>query len=131
VAVWSLITAIPALIAQVPTALLPGEQQISTSRKLLELPWSFIKVIGIDVLEFAVLDRILLITLLISILISALRVKAASSQYFLATFLSTYTIGAINGTLGVNFRYQMPLLIFCAWVIIDNIRVLRKYESKN
>lgn len=118
----SALLSIPALIAQAPTALLPGEKQMPIWNKLLELPWSFIKVITIDLLEFAVLDRMLLIILVGAVMISIVNIRAVSSQFFLVTFLSTYVIGAINGTLGVNFRYQMPLLAFCAWALLDSAK---------
>ena len=118
----STVFSIPALIAQTPTALLPGEKQMPVWNKLFELPWSFLKVITIDFLEFAVLDRILLVILIAALIISFLKIKIVSSQYFLVTFITTYVIGAINGTLGVNFRYQMPLLAFCAWVLLDSTK---------
>jgi hypothetical protein len=71
----------------------------------------------------AVLDRILLITLTIALLLSFRTIRNISSQMYFAALLSTYLIGAINGTLGVNFRYQMPVLIFCAWVFLESFEV--------
>jgi hypothetical protein len=122
-AVLSFVSALPALTSQISTALLPGEVSTSTASKILILPISFVRVVSIDVLQLAVLDRILLITLTIALLLSFRTIRKISSQMYFAALLSTYLIGAINGTLGVNFRYQMPVLIFCAWVFLESFEV--------
>jgi hypothetical protein len=127
---FSTICSIPALAAQTSTALLPNSQGASTFHKILELPISFFRVVTIDFLEFAVLDRILLILMVFTIFIAIKKIKSQSSQYFLMTLMSTYTIGAINGTLGVNFRYQMPVLIFLCWVVLDHLDLI-KVKTKN
>ena len=116
----SFVGAVPALIAQSSTALLPGETEASLISKILQLPISFFKVMSIDVLQFGVLDRILLVIILLSV-IQSFRIRGGlSSSLFLGVFVAAYFIGAINGTLGVNFRYQLPVLIFCCWIIIDS-----------
>ena len=118
--VLSVVAAMPALIAQSSTALLPGETEASLISKVLQLPISFVKVVSIDVLQFGVLDRLLLVILVLAV-VQAFRLwRNLSSSIFLIVFLATYFIGAINGTLGVNFRYQLPVLIFCCWVLIDS-----------
>lgn len=119
-AILSFVSALPALTSQISTALLPGEVSTSTASKLLMLPISFVKVVSIDVLQLAVLDRILLITLTVALFVSFRAIRKISSQMYLVALFSTYLIGAINGTLGVNFRYQMPVLIFCAWVLLES-----------
>ncbi len=116
----SSIAAVPALIAQSSTALLPGETEASLVSKILQLPISFVRVISIDVLQFGVLDRLLLAILVLA-LAQAFRLwRTLSSSIFLGVFIAAYFIGAINGTLGVNFRYQLPILIFSCWIIIDS-----------
>jgi hypothetical protein len=111
---------LPALVAQLSTALLPGEAETPIYIKILKLPYVFLKIVTVDVLQFAVLDRIFLLLLTLC-LFQAIRTKnQLSSQMFASVFIACYSIGAINGTLGVNFRYEMPVLIFCAWVIIDS-----------
>lgn len=117
--VLSVLAAIPALNAQLSTALLPGESEAPFVIKMLKLPLSFVKVVGIDVLQSAVLDRIFLILIILAVVISVKNKKLLSSQFFISTLFACYLIGAINGTLGVNFRYQMPVLAFCAWVLVD------------
>ena len=122
----SVLCAIPALEAQLSTALLPAETDTPTYLKIILLPFVFLKIIVVDFLQFGVLDRPLLIVLGFC-LIQAIRIRhQLSAQLFLAVFASGYLIGAINGTLGVNFRYEMPVLIFCAWLIIDSF----EYDKK-
>jgi hypothetical protein len=119
----SIVSSIPALSAQLSTALLPASTSTPTYLKVLQLPIVFFKVVAVDILEFGVLDRVLLL-LLVMTSVQAIRLrKNLSSMLFWAVLISTYLIGAINGTLGVNFRYQMPVLVFCAWVLIDSFEV--------
>ena len=124
--ITSVLCAIPALEAQLSTALLPAETDTPTYLKLIQLPFVFLKIIVVDFLQFGVLDRALLIVLTFC-LIQAIRIRhQLSAQLFLAVFVSGYLIGAINGTLGVNFRYEMPVLIFCAWLILDSFEYNQK-----
>ena len=119
----SIVSSIPALSAQLSTALLPASTSTPTYLKVLQLPIVFFKVVAVDILEFSVLDRVLLLLLAVTA-VQAIRLrKNLSSLLFWAVLISTYLIGAINGTLGVNFRYQMPVLVFCAWVLIDSFEV--------
>lgn len=118
--ILSIFAAIPALIAQSSTALLPGETEASLISKVLRLPISFVRVVSIDVLQFGVLDRLLLVILVLAVAQAFRLWRNLSSSIFLAVFFAAYFIGAINGTLGVNFRYQLPVLIFCCWVILDS-----------
>jgi hypothetical protein len=37
-------------------------------------------------------------------------------------FIGVLAIGFINGTLGVNFRYQLPLIPFMAWSLIHYLK---------
>jgi hypothetical protein len=121
----SVLTAIPALKAQLSTALLPADVATPTYLKIIQLPLVFAKVVTVDILELGVLDRLFLFLLVLTIA-QAVRLRYhLSSLMFGLVLFSTYLIGAINGTLGVNFRYQMPVLVFCAWVIID------AFEYKN
>ncbi len=119
----SVISAIPALSAQLSTALLPASTSTPTYLKLMQLPIVFIKVVVVDILEFGVLDRVLLLLLVIALVQSIRLRNNLSSMLFWGILISTYLIGSVNGTLGVNFRYQMPVVVFCAWVLIDSFQV--------
>jgi len=89
--------------------------------KIVQLPVSAAKVGFFELAQLAVLDRLLLYFLIFSVVLSILNLKKASSQYFIAIILSVWALGAINGTLGVNFRFQIPVLFFSCWVILENL----------
>lgn len=118
------ICSIPALNTTLSVSLLPNSKEQSTIEKILSLPISFFKVIFIDIAQLAVLDRAFLAFLITGVLLAIIQIRNVASQYFVAVLLAGYVLGAINGTLGVNFRYQMPAIPFCAWAIISSISLL-------
>jgi hypothetical protein len=81
---------------------------------------SFFKITFWEFAQLAVLDRVLLAMLVLAVAISMLTWREINSQFYIAVLLSVLFIGAINGTIGVNFRYQLPVLGFMAWVLISN-----------
>lgn len=119
VIILSTVFNIPAL-AQANYMLLP-QSSGGFWNKIAQIPISSLRVGFIEIAELAVLDRILLLILIISVYFSLLNREKESSQYFLLVLLSVWILGAVNGTLGINFRYQLPLVIFCAWVLLDNL----------
>ncbi len=118
------ICSIPALNTTLSVSLLPNSKELSTIEKILSLPISFFKVIFIDIAQLAVLDRAFLAFLITGVLLAIIQIRNVASQYFVAVLLAGYILGAINGTLGVNFRYQMPAIPFCAWAIISSLSLL-------
>jgi hypothetical protein len=108
---------IPTLLSAPDTALLPNSEGTGLLSTISSLAISFFKVGFIELAQLAVLDRGLLMALLLSTLLSIFFLREMASKYFLGVLLAVWFIGAINGTLGVNFRYQLPLLPFAVWVI--------------
>jgi len=113
----SSLSSIPALLATLGVSILPAEKNQTTLEKIYNIPLSFLRVVSIDIAQLAVLDRLFLIYLAVGTLISIIYFKDIASQYFIAILLAGYLLGAVNGTLGVNFRYQLPAIPFCAWSI--------------
>ena len=111
---------LPTLFGNFQHAILPGNSSSSLIYKFFIFPFSFFRVGYYELLQLLILDKVLLSLVLISIYIAIKNIKSISSQYFLATLFSLWVTGAINGTIGVNFRYQLPLLPFIAWVILEN-----------
>ena len=99
--------------------------------KLMYFPISAFKVLFIEFAQLASLDRSLLAILVTAILISFLNPGRQSSQLFLLMGLAGWFIGALNGVLGVNFRYQLPVIIFACWVILDQLDILRNIPLRN
>jgi len=114
----SSLCSLPALFSTLGVSILPAEKDQSTLEKISNIPLSFLRVVSIDIAQLAVLDRLFLIYLAVGLLISIFYFRNIASQYFIAILLAGYLLGAVNGTLGVNFRYQMPAIPFCAWSIL-------------
>jgi hypothetical protein len=124
-AAFSSLLSIPTFLYAPDNALLPGSNPVTIWEKISGLGISFIRVGFYEVAELAALDRVLLALLLIAIIASFRFLKMVESQYFLSVLLSVWAIGAINGTVGVNFRYQMPVLGFMFWVLSVNFPKFR------
>ena len=114
----SSLCSLPALFSTLGVSILPAEKDQTTLEKISNIPLSFLRVVAIDIAQLAVLDRLFLIFLAVGLLISIIHFKNIASQYFIAILLAGYLLGAVNGTLGVNFRYQLPAIPFCAWSIL-------------
>ena len=116
----ALICFIPTLFLDFQSAVLPNEGDSSLMIKTLKLPLSMIKMAFYDLAQLAVLDRTLLVTLLCGVILAARRLKTISSRFFLIVLLMLWCTAGLNGTPGVNFRYELPILSLLAWVIIEN-----------
>jgi hypothetical protein len=116
----ALICFIPTLFLDFQSAVLPNEGDSSLVIKMLKLPLSMIKMAFYDLAQLAVLDRTLLVILLCGIILAARSLKTISSRFFLTALLMLWCTAGLNGTPGVNFRYELPILSLLAWVIIEN-----------
>jgi hypothetical protein len=112
----------PTLFLDFQAAVLPNEAESSLFMKALKLPLSMTKMAFYDIAQLAVLDRILLLTLSVGILIAVKNFRSLSGRTFLATLFMLWCTAGLNGTPGVNFRYELPILSLLAWVIIENIQ---------
>ena len=127
ISVTSLIATIPTYLTQPSNSVLPREGELTTIEKLLALPESFGKIFFFEVAQLAVLDRLLLIILTLALILSVKSVRNETSLRFLAVLLSVWAIGAINGSIGVNFRYQLPIISFACAVLIAHSNELRNW----
>lgn len=121
----SLLAAMTTVVAHVPIFLrpfsghvLPGHNDKSLGEKLLIYPLNFIRVTVFELGQLFVLDRILLILLTIAILISLRSIREIPSQLFVISALMLWITGSINGVLGVNFRYQLPLVPVLLYLLV-------------
>jgi hypothetical protein len=119
----SLMIFIPSAIGNLETGVLPNEQASSFFERPAQLIFSMIKVGFFEIGQLLVLDRILLCLLMLAIIASVLNFSRVSSKFFLLLLISLWITGAVNGTIGVNFRYQLPLLPFIAYCLLDSFRI--------
>jgi hypothetical protein len=124
----SILIAIPTLFMGPHIAFLPEIGESSVASKLFALPAKLIAIPSIELLQLGALDRVLLGLVLLSLFLSIKEFRNPISQFYIAILVALLGIGILNGTLGVNFRYQLPLIPFSAWVIINwarNFKVSR------
>jgi hypothetical protein len=72
-------------------------------------------------MQLIVLDRIFFLVCALCVYLSLRNIYKESSQLFLFVLLAGLLTGALNGNVGVNFRYQLPVLFFICWSLIDNL----------
>lgn len=113
---------VPTLFLDFQSAVLPNEGNSSLFAKLLKLPMSMAKMAFYDLAQLAVLDRVLLLALVCAIFVTFCNIRSTSGMTFLATLIMLWCTAGLNGTPGVNFRYELPILPLLAWVLIENIR---------
>jgi len=111
---------VPILFGSFQRAVLPGQGNVSLFSKLLHLPGSILKVGFYEIAELAVLDRFFFLLLVVGIVIASINIRALSSMLFLSVLFALWVTGGVNGTVGVNFRYELPSLAFLGWVYIES-----------
>jgi hypothetical protein len=114
---------IPTLFLDFQSAVLPNEANSSLLIKGIKLPISMARMAFYDLAQLIVLDRVLLLILIISILITVKKLKSPSSRFFIPILFMLWCTAGINGTPGVNFRYELPILPVLAWVLIENLKI--------
>jgi len=101
-------------------SVLANKSDLSMLDKVVAFPVSLFRVAFFEVAQLVVLDR-LLILFLIAVCFLAISVRRTESAiFFFAALIALWFTGAINGVVGVNFRYQLPILPFAVWVIAEN-----------
>ena len=119
ISISSVIFSLPAILSTGTSGFSPAVTNPGVLTKIAAVPINFVKVTCIEFLELAALDRLLLFLLCLSVAIAIRSTKRTDSQDFLLMLLAGLFVGALNGTLGVNFRYQLPVLAYLVPVILN------------
>jgi hypothetical protein len=127
----NIVSSIPTFLLQPKTAFLPLEYELSAIEKVFQLPKSFLKVGFYEIAQLAVLDRMLLLFLALALFGALTNLRSIESSLFLVVLVAVWALGAINGNVGVNFRYQLPLISFSIIPCIHGICKLAKWYSRN
>ncbi len=117
VLISSVLFSMPTLLSTPSNALLPNLYSTPMLDKIVLFPFYFLRGIAVEFIQLLALDRILLYLLIIAIYLASLNFKFVPSQYFIVTLISTFIFTGINGVIGVNFRYQLPIIPFIAWIL--------------
>ena len=132
VLILSLVMVVPTLLTHQSSSFLAVEGDKPFLEKLLLYPFYLLKITFFEFAQLFVLDRIFFVACVTTICISLRNFGKESSKYFLFIFLAGLVTGALNGNVGVNFRYQLPVLFFICWSLIDNLNIpLRPFKTPN
>lgn len=129
--VISSLSVIPTLLARPDSGSIVAGASGGLIEKLIYFPVSALKVLFVEIAQLAAIDRPLLLFLIAAFFSSITKFKNPASQLFLLMALAGWFIGALNGVLGVNFRYQLPIVIFAAWTILEKINIATNRSSGN
>ena len=112
---------IPTLLTHQSSSFLAVEGDRPFLEKLFLYPFYLVKVTFYEIIQLIVLDRIFFLVCALCVYLSLRNIHKESSQLFLFVLLAGLLTGALNGNVGVNFRYQLPVLFFICWSLIDNL----------
>jgi hypothetical protein len=121
VALLSFFIVVPTLLSHQSSSFLAVEGDKPFLEKLLLYPLYLVKITFFEFAQLFILDRIFFVLCVVAIVVSIKNFRKDSSKYLLFIFLAGLLTGALNGNVGVNFRYQLPVLFFICWSLIDNL----------
>jgi hypothetical protein len=119
----SVLVVIPTLLSNSSNSFLAVEADRNLWQRFLLYPFYLIKITFYEFAQLFVMDRILFFMCALSIYFSFKYINKDSSKYLLLVLFAGLLTGAMNGTVGVNFRYQLPVISFICWSIIDNTNI--------
>jgi hypothetical protein len=115
--------ALPLLFFDSTSAVLPGSNGNSMISKVIDLPLQSLKVLVVEIGQLVVLDRIFFFLLIFS-LFCAYQLRGRVAILTAGVLMGVLAVGFINGTLGVNFRYQLPLISYMGWGLIYYLKFI-------
>lgn len=111
---------LPTLFVNFTPSVLASDSDMPLMKKIIYFPFFSLRVAFFEIAQLLVLDRYLILFLIITSMVALFSLNSSSSLFYLCAVISLWLTGAINGVVGVNFRYQLPLLPFAAWVILES-----------
>lgn len=122
----TVISHIPVFLQPVSGHILKGSSDDSLLGKLVDYPRLLARYTVVELGQLLVLDRVLLAGLVLVLIWSVRNPRLISSQILLISIATLWLTGSIDGTPGVNFRYQIPIIPLCCWVLLDYFSRLKK-----
>jgi hypothetical protein len=127
----SLLFSAPTFMYKSDSGKIPASDNFSTMHDYIMFPITFLKILFVELAQLAALDRTLLVIILLATALSVAKFREFESKLYFAVFLGVFTLGAINAVLGVNFRYQLPLIPFAAVAIISQVVAIKNRKFLN
>jgi len=118
----STISVLPTLLARPDPGSIVSGVEGGFLQKAIYLPVSAVRVLFVEVAQLAAMDRALLLILSVALIVALTRPRSAPSLLLFLFILAGWFIGALNGVLGVNFRYQLPIIPVACLSILNLIQ---------
>jgi hypothetical protein len=118
VLVTSILGALPLFFFSPASGITNSASEGSFANRIFLFFIQALKVIFFEIAQLFVLDRILLAILVLSFIAAILTWRSASSMLLFAVFLSSLVTGSLNGVVGVNFRYYLPVVPFMIYLLV-------------
>ena len=106
------LTFLPNLLVSFSGAILPAYAESPWYERLIILPVQLAKMHFVEFGQLFVLDRMFFSGLCFVLWLAFIGFKNESSRLLLLVFVALILTAGINGVLGVNFRYHLPILPF-------------------
>jgi hypothetical protein len=121
IAVVTCLSHIPIFLRPFTGHVLPGYNDRNLIEKLLIYPLNLGRVTVYEIGQLFVLDRVLLILLMATFVIAFMNKRELPAQLFLISAVTLWLTGSVNGVLGVNYRYQLPLTPILLYLLADRV----------
>lgn len=95
----------------------------SLTQQSIDFPTNFIKLIFVEFGQIAVLDRVLFYFTILTFILAMLIVQNNWARVHMCVTIASFFISAWIGVFGVNFRYQLPILVSGSLVCLAYARI--------
>lgn len=129
ISIVALLAFLPNLLVSFSGAILPAYANSPWYEKLIILPMQLAKMHFVEFGQLFILDRVFFFGLIFVLFLAVINFKNEASWMLILAFLSLVLTAGINGVLGVNFRYHLPVLPFIIVYLANyhgDFRILRK-----
>jgi len=115
----ALIGFIPIITSPFSHAVLPEKSDSNLLSKLLSFPFATVRAFFYEIAELFVIDKVLFFGLFLTVIFALIKFNRKTSKLFIGTFIALILTAGINGVIGVNFRYYLPLLPFASIALLN------------
>ncbi len=117
---------IPLVLTNIQGSIAVTSAEGGVVEKITSFTLNSIKLLTVEVGQLVVFDKVLFALMALGVFFSLRNLQSTSSKFFLLSVSSTYLMSLLNGTLGVNFRFQLPIIAALIWTLLENSPRYRK-----
>lgn len=95
----------------------------SLTQQVMDFPTNFIKLIFVEFGQIAVMDRVLFYFTILTFILAILISQNNWARAHMCVTIASFFVSAWIGVFGVNFRYQLPILVSGSLVCLAYARI--------